>query len=461
MKRSFLFQLTASFILTGFFAIFCRYLYNQIQPEPIISGDTYGYYPIGMDIINNFPKLEYFFNFYRMPLYPLFMNIILMVNNSYGTAIGTIDFLSKATAITDVQNIIGIIVGFTVYAICQKIGFSHKLSFFVTFLHATNMMIIPWEKVLMSEGIAISWWIIFLLISLLLWQKPKPLNFFIFCVISVIGLLLRPATLLLPVIVLIMINIKSLKKITLIYSFCVLVVYSLIPITNVYVNIKYHHYNDFQITGTFNILGRILKEKFVGDTYQKAPFFTDALYKYRMLNNEKDPYAFVDYFDRETYYKPQQLAELRYLTNTIMVNNLPAYAWSSIYDIPGAIYSIDSYVQISPDGNLTKQILNLLQQLHLNIQFIYILTLPMQLISLMFFWKFHNKQMTNMRFIQVIVFIQIFFTVFLGYGQFGRLLSIVSPGVELIAVFWVYKTIKHITLLSYPIFNIRNRLKIK
>lgn len=419
-------------------AVCIRLLYALIHPKIILTPDSFGYYLGGIDMVNSPTRIDILVNFYRTPLYAIVINLIMKIQGLFGAEFGSINFDMGSNGIMFFQHALGVLTTLLIYPISRKINLSPKTAFIVALLYASNLLVIPWERAMLTEGMAISWTIIFFLFSLKLWQNPTKSKFILFGLLSIIGILLRPVFLTLPLFYLFFIIIVNRKKEIILSAILAGLMCLLIPVGYIFINSSYHGYNEFQVTGTFNVLGRIMKNNFTADTAKSAPFFTQKMSDYKSNNGNPQPYDFINFADQGTFGSPARLSELRTFTNQILIRNLPGYIVSAFRDIPQALVDVDPVIEIKSNGNdILIWFLLTIQKIHGLMILLYLLTIPFQLVFLITLFKNDKKQNVIIGIFQTLILWQIFITVFYGYGEFGRLLSVVAPVMEIVVFYWL------------------------
>jgi hypothetical protein len=177
--------------------LFLRIMYLKTIPEVYTTLDTYEYYKVGNDILAE-PTLANIVNIYRTPLYPVFLSLAAKVTGNFGVPVYSQEFLGALTLILVAQFILGLIAIIFLYKTLMLLKLSSLWAFLISLFLIFNINIFSWESSLLSEGLSASFLIILTYLTLRVIIKPskKILAFLLFGYI--LGVLLRPAFVLLP-----------------------------------------------------------------------------------------------------------------------------------------------------------------------------------------------------------------------------------------------------------------------
>ena len=344
-------------------ALIPRLLYAWYHPGIIFTPDSAIYYDFGRQLLSNF-TVKFIFNPFKAPLY------------------GIANFFSTPDILVILQMGIGILTTILVYRLSKN--------FLVATLASWNMLVIPWERAILSEAFSTVWVLIFSYLFI------KKTNWGLFFVVCVTGLFLRTALMFLPIVALILLRKNKMAIISLLCYLAIIV--GLIAL-----NAVNWGYRGLQITSDINLFGKILQYNLPIESAKSHTYFYTIVSDYRTKNLELHPYKLLDYYDPDIYVNGQKLQELRAFTIQVLVNSLPRYIAGSLFDIPKALMEIDPYIESQPLGFLQK-IYAILQ-------------------TIAFFVMLGGRKSVTWLF----ALTQVLVAVFLSYGEYGRLISVVSP----------------------------------
>lgn len=424
MKKMFRWpDLSVIFALT-LSAVGGRIIYCLAHPAVILTPDSYSYYRYALDIIY-YPAVETLVNVHRVPLYAVFITIIMRLTNTFSPP-DSAGFMAVIQAVTVVQHLYGIFGTIILYILVRELTGNRKLALLLTTIHSFNFLIIGWERALLSEGIAITSTIIWFMLYVNVLKKISGQKVLYFTLWSIVCILTRAAFIFLPIgaILLLLVNSRygKYRKILLVSLLTVI----LIPVLYVCLNLRYHKFAEYQVTSWINIFGRILKDDLPVDS-PSTPFFNEKLKIWRNTTTETNPYYFINFADGNTLHSPPRLIELRNMTYNTLRNNPIAYTAHVSADIIPAITLIDPAITVKTDGKkIFQHYVKLSQSVYRFMSLIFVAS------SIILFYPPGNKKklhtyLTAPRSIILLLWLQIICTVTFGYTEYGRLLSIINP----------------------------------
>lgn len=313
-----------------------RVLYAHAVPQPIVMPDTYGYNLVGHRIINGEMP---FLNDERTPLYPLLFNTVMRLAGRTDVRLDTPQFRLGAGYIAIIHSIMSVL---SILVFWQTLRFLRVPLLFrliLTSAYSVYYPVLVFERLLLTESLAISLTVLTVYTALKLIERPRPFNFGITVSLFLVLFLLRPVYIAFPVtlmpIVLFIHRSKRMVALTTISFFFFLV----LPGLNILENIRSYNYPGINHITDVNVLGRILKDGIptasaVGNRF-RIPFE-----EYRESGRLPDPYYFLYAYDPSLLTRSdnrQELNELRDFASTVMKSELSAYVSGGIKDIPFAL----------------------------------------------------------------------------------------------------------------------------
>lgn len=410
-----------------FFAIGVRYLYAQTTPKIALSYDSLGYYEYGLRLIQH-PSLDNFISQFRTPIYPLFIGLTMVFSGSPHAEVGTLEYYSGMELLMVFQHCIAIFTIITLYFCLKKLQVRHWLILVTTILYSLNILLFFWERTLLTESLSISWTVCMTLTSIIILQKAKFRYFVIFLILSIIGVLLRPANIFLPLGFMISIMLSYRKINIVIPTSIILIIYILVPFGWSLYNSNVHQYRGFQTYSDINIFGRIMVKHIPGLAGSKFPSIYTGFEEYLATSKNIDPYAYFEHLDQNFFSFPQNLIDLHGFNVEILKTEFFAYIFSIIPDIPKAFYE-----SLSIPHNYTEISHFLFSLLH----FSYLLCFP--------FWVYRiGKLKQAQTFLQklpillyALAWIQLIINVGLSYSEYFRLNISVMPLFYLSLILWL------------------------
>lgn len=411
IKQSELKKLVPFAVLAGC-TVAARIYYADNFPLIKLTPDSYGYYSGSIDMVKHFTDPGILFNYYRTFLYAVFIGLIAKATGFLGVPIDSALFREGSIYIMLIQHLLGIVATFSVFIILLRLGVKRTFSALISSFIGTNMLLIPWERTLLTEGIAISMAMFLIYFYQSAYDKPTVNNFLYFGITAIVSLLIRPAFIILPLAMAVSILMKNNRKPIFKYTLIFLIAYLFVPFTYIQINKSYHHLAEFQIPSHIAVLGRVLKAKLSPRDGINTQYF-GKYNEYLRLTSKTDPFEFINFLDPDIYGNPEKIKLLKKFTYATLAQNPLPYLVSAAFDLPGSIVTVDDNIKITDRTNLLKfwQIMNL------GLIYLFYITLP---ITFFVAGRF-------LRHLTIITVLQIIFTVTVGYGEFGRLLAPILP----------------------------------
>lgn len=335
MKQSLSRHVPILLLLVGAIAI--RSLYARLTPSITINADSIGYYSLGKSFLTS-PSLETFVNPYRTPLYPIFVATLIPGPETFPTSPYTQQVNQGFDLLMYVQSMLGVISVLVMYALLLHAGTGKILAFMGGLLTATNPQLFLWERTMMTEGISISLFIILLYTMVRALKNPSLCWIVSFYVLGLLGFLLRPANLIVPVIISPFI-IRAVwqtqwKRLVTIVLFCL---YISVPIAFRTVNTTFHGYPGISQVSDIDVFGRILEFGIPVEAATSVPFFYHVVNATRKTSAETHPFRVLDSFDPRIYTNRVRMRELGVFNRLVVSSHPLLYLQQAFLYIPRLI----------------------------------------------------------------------------------------------------------------------------
>jgi len=178
-------------------AVAIRVWYNGYSPDPIVTGDTYGYFLTGKNMLSSGHPF-FFYMSQRPPVYPLFLQLPTLMKGTFPTELFSINFFDGMHTVIIVQSMLGIIGVVVLYLLTAMLRFTLWERISLAFLIGTHISFISWEHVLVAESMTVPLVLLYAVVVLRLLRKISVSGVFTLCILSIIGLWLKPLYLFLP-----------------------------------------------------------------------------------------------------------------------------------------------------------------------------------------------------------------------------------------------------------------------
>jgi len=172
-------------------------LFAPIAPNMYIGGDSVVYYNLGKKMIMA-PSLSTIVTPYRVPLYPFLVASFVPGPDEFPDGYLAPEIVLGVHHLMVFQSVLGVISVIFVYLLFISCNTGVVLAFFGALFFALNPQIFLWERTMLSEGVVISFFVIFLYACVCVLRKTTWYSLLFFSIFGTICFLTRPANLLIP-----------------------------------------------------------------------------------------------------------------------------------------------------------------------------------------------------------------------------------------------------------------------
>lgn len=399
-------------------AVFSRLLFIRLDPSVAIFPDSIGYYQAAYATFHRTYSLA---DHWRTPVYPLvvWVGTQLMHVESAGDIPDTL--MKIAPLLSFLQLSVGVVGVLLVYFLLGNLQMDNRLRFLITVLYALNPFLIHFERSVLTEAFSVFWMIGVLILTYHLLRKFRLHLCGMLLLWSVIGVMLRPSLLFVPILTSLFVLWEYRTKAAFIGCLFVLIGYVSVLTLYSLENERIWTYRGLTTTSDINLLGRILTLDLPVGKPKNPTAWDSAITEYRQENRLKDPWFLLGW--RPELNNIYFLKQLSQTSHRIILANLPMYVIGSIKDIPRAyLYNTDGM----KDREVTKKF-SLWVNIYLGIciaRFLVVAVSPLYLIYLF------KKSTWKKQFSTYIFFIIVTYslsTVFFAYDDFGRHLVVLEP----------------------------------
>ena len=416
-------------------AVTVRVLFVVFNPPTNMLSDSYGYYDIGNNILNH-PTLSTVINQYRLPGYPIFLSSIVTLTQGDQSPINNLE----ARWITVPQNILGIVSCVFLFCMLLTLSIPKSLAFGVSLFQAMNITIFSWEWVVMPEAIAqvILIGMIYILIQLI--YSPSKTKYVAFGILGLLGWLVRPNLIIVPIISLIILFPTIRNKRLLWIHFTILILSIIFPLLYVWGNISFHGYSGISQVNEIDLLGRILEFNLPLEAGKQQKDLYKSITAYQKTTKMPSPYEYMTKIDPSVDVNLLTTQDLPKFDRTIISHNVVQYVFQAVKSIPTIFSDSDIYINGTPQ--------NLLYDLFYSLQIIYntvwyggYLLFILWPVSVWIYFTKPKRIHIVPVLLGAISICQILIIVLFDFytkGLYGRLASIIQPETFLFLVIFVY-----------------------
>ena len=306
-----------------------------------------------------------------------------------------------------------------------------------------NIVIFSWERLLLTESIATFFVILLFYLSVKILIEPKPIHFCYYLITCVLSLMLRPFSIGLPIIPM-LIAIFYHKKVKVIYfSIAVLLIYLSFVQLYSYLNYKRWGYYGVSRASDINMLGKILLYKLPIDAGKDEKFIYEKVADYTSVERDPHPFRFLEHYNLLSEDDIVKLLPLKKFSQKVIMANLPTYMLQSTKQLPGALTEVSEKVIILPwKGNLSSMIFNIDLLIARYFQFLFYLIFIFSFFQLREFIKAKTVISSAMLIALGISLYQVIFSVYIAHGEYGRLIVPAQPIMYLFSFYWLTRFLK-------------------
>jgi 4-amino-4-deoxy-L-arabinose transferase-like glycosyltransferase len=414
-------------------ALLVRVLYALAAPAIFyFNADSIGYYTLGTAFFTH-PSLLTLFTPYRSPVYPLFLNAVMYVLGVGGTPFGSAAFLWGMQVVVGIQMIIGAIAFTAFYQVIARILSKRAGVLFGVFL-LLDVLVIGWERTLLTEGLAISVSLGMTAVLLHLILAPTGKKFTLFWLLFAFGFLLRPSFVAYPIATLPLVAWYMKKNARVVFLACLTLAASLsIPLAYARANYVQYNYFGIQFVSDIDELGRILQFNIPVESAKNNTYFY-SIVKDSRAGNPITPTGFELLFryDPNIWGKTYRFVELQAFNRAVLFTNLPLYVGKAVSTVPEILLEVCGFTLVPPAStNLLTNIVWRLQQAYGVAQYATLAIPLLWFVMGSVFFIQPSRWNAIVAAVGTIAMSQIVLTALVVYkdigGQYGRVLSIVQP----------------------------------
>jgi hypothetical protein len=426
-------------------AVLIRIAYVSINPDLYIFHDTFGYYEIGKNIILS-PTVRSWVNPFRPFLYPLFINALVAVTGNFGAPILSQGYFTGERLIGLVQTAVTIAGIIIFYFMLRKIFTTRYVALGVSIFQAISVNFITWERSVLSESLSIPFTLIVgsLMISALTAPRWRTLISITF--LSVIGVLLRPATLIYPLIIFPLIAYYHKTAPVFLRSALAFGLFILFALGYAKTNQMNWGYFGIQNGADINMLARIMQFRLPLAPAQDIQPLYSQVREYSITTDRPDVWEFLNTYYVDTYSTPENITQLRRFDMAIIRTYPLAYISHALADIPGSLLFTDPYYEIAP-ANMVGYIFSVLFWVFRLTQYVYLTTIPLILFAwIRLIFRKPTLRETAVTSLGTLAYGTMVLYVLTGTGyEYARFYCTIQPFLTIFCIYWWIVTGKQVS----------------
>ncbi|KKS97805.1 MAG: hypothetical protein UV73_C0005G0082 [Candidatus Gottesmanbacteria bacterium GW2011_GWA2_43_14] len=412
-RKKFAFLLLFVFLVSGI-----RLIYWRTYPHIFVNADTDSYYRVGQKIIGG----QILIDDLRSPLYPLFLMLPALLNNRPETAIYSPSFYRDMTVVILAQSLLGLLSLLLTFRLAKKLGFSPAASYFFALFMGLNIMVFSMERLLLTETLCGFIVLMFANLLLSILNSYRPSKLFLMGLVAALLFLTKPVYFLLPLPVVMLLLLRYGKKF-LFHGFLWLLSAALMTAGYIYLNFLNYGYTGLSRAGEIGLLGKIIIYK-LDISPANNNYYYPFLKQYLAENRETHPFRFMDFALPFYWDKKEKMNQLVPLVRSVILHNFPDYITKTLREIPYGITEANNEVILSTHGTRENRSIIFLYETYRYLQYSLLAIIPIALWQVRSFFRKKNAASSKWLAVSLLALYHILLTVFIDYGEFGRVLSI-------------------------------------
>lgn len=410
-----------------------------VQPDLNIFPDSFGYYGIGQNIILS-PTLKALINPFRPFLYPLFLNAAVAATGHFGAPMQSAEYFIGERLIGIIQAAAGVIGCIFFYFMLRKIFQARYVALGISIFQAISINAITWERSVLSESLSIPFTLIIGFFMITALTSPTWLILLSITFLSIIGLLLRPATIIYPFIIFPLI--AYYHKTTPVVLRCLFAcgLFLLFVIGYAKTNEMNWKYFGIQNGSDINLLARIMQFRLPLTPAKNIQPLYDQVQEYSASTDQPDVWAFIDTYHIDTYSTPDSMMRIRSFDMAILKNYPVAFVAHAIADIPSSFLYSDPHYEFTPTDAL-RSVFYILFEVFQVTRYIYLASIPFIFLAwIRFFFRKTTLREASITCLGTLAYGTVVLYVFTGTGNdYARFYCTVQPFLLVFCVYWLHR----------------------
>lgn len=409
-------------------ALIIRILYYFFSNGAVITPDSFSYVTRGHLMLSSL----IFVDEWRTPLYPVITNIPFLLSGIDSANINSQDFISVLEIFTIFQIAVGIFTIVLLYYLLRLAGVKLVPAFLFTLFVAGDIYIFSYERAILTETLAIFLLLITTILIINILKNPKLIYFFLVFTCFILNFLLRPFSMLLPVVLGVIIWKYKKLSVTLLSGIICLVYVGIIAIY-IQQNSVHHKFSGISRISDINMLGVIMKQKLaLNQGLSKSGFYMRAEDYMSRHTDNANAWEFLNEYPE--FYDISYSKQIALLNSATIRSNLPQYALRSLQTIPAALLDTNNYISWSRQHRPFEFFLKTIRVIYSYLQWFTFIVLFGYPVSLYYFLIRPSVKNAVIFLFGTLAMYHILLAVFLSYNDYARL--IVPGRIYLFAFTW-------------------------
>ncbi len=376
-----------------------------------LTADTYTY----LETAKNISRTGILVDPWRPPVFPLVFNGLFALSGRNIQQASYYSYAPEFVTFRFLQTAAGVVTIALLFYFLTRAGMPLWLTVGSSVIVAVNPVLLGFERTILTETFSLTVILCQLVLAQSLMIRYRVGRVLAFAAVGILGVLLRPATILLPGVLLAVVMWNKRTKI--VTSGCIMgmTIYMITVVTYAFANYRVNGYLGISRISDINIFGKVLELNLPVGTMSDTEGIRSAITKYRQTTTSPDPWEFLREYP--VFNTPQLLTKLASFSRWVIVSDFPLY-------ILGVFRQSASALTESSD-----RVVHVLQYFYFT-----------SVVGI--FLVFHQKKEWSMMLVAATCLYVFAVTVFLTYGDYGRHLVVISPLMTFFSLWSVWQLAK-------------------
>jgi len=407
-----------------------RVLFSMSFPTYRTGGDTVSYYYTAPHIVKNFIVADP----WRTPGYPIIIALpYLLEGKEMPRVISQFDFIPEFWSIRVAQIVTGILTLVVLFFLLRALGVSDNHAGAFTLFTACSYPLLLFEYYLVPESFAIFCLMGTVILTIFLLKRFRMWQFLLLMILSIFGFLLRPMSILLPVIFIFILVWHWRTRKVFAASIVAIIMYAGFLTWYSQANYALYQYRGISRISDVNILGKILAYHIPVDSAADSNGVKTIISTYMKGSYNPDPWQV--FLQNGALYSASSAMPLHEFVYDVLKHNILIYITKATVDIPSNMVSMALGNEKMDAPGFMGRVFFLLSKIYQYIQIVDLLLVGIVPVMLFVSWRHHTVRNDGILLFSLVGLYHIIAANYVSYSDYMRLMGIAQP-IMLFVSFW-------------------------
>lgn len=401
-------------------AITIRILYYFHSPTYETAGDTVSYYLAGKAMVEE----KRFIDPWRTPLYPVILAVpfLLGARPMPTDVVGV--YIPEFWTVRIVQSIGGVLMIALLYVLLLLVGFSRRTSALYGIFIACNYLILMFEHTILTESFAVLWLVGTMYLTVSVIRRFSIRIFSLTVILWIVGTLLRPNFIALPIILSGIILLAHRTRIVIFACLAGLLVYGTVLYAYAGMNGNIYKYQGITRISDVNLLGKMLAYRLPMDSGEEK---SDVELWLQSSQAAADTDPWQVFRNHPELFTNSYAMPLHTIVTKSVFRSIIPFVIDSTMELPGSLVSPSIVTDVTAKVNRFDNFFATLERIYyfgMYVNFAVFIAVPV------FLWEaLMNRTLKaySLLLFSLVGLYQVCAGVYLGYDDFGRHILIAQP----------------------------------